>query len=329
VFFGLTDREEGVMMNNHRVMNTSEIGHSPKEHLEATKGSLWKDFLALIKIGIINSNLMMTFSGFWLALFYTKTPFLDHWKTLTLVLIGTAFVIAGGCVLNNYYDRDIDQHMKRTKRRPTVTGTMSRKLILYIGLIFSLTGFVLLFFINIYAAISGIFGWFVYVVLYTMWSKRRYTLNTIVGSFSGAAPPLIGWFAVEPQFHYAPLVIFLIMFIWQTPHFLALAMLKVKEYKKVKIPMLPVVYGFPITKRQITVYITCLLPLPFFLPELGNVFLVIATLLNVGWLILAIRGFFTNDDTKWAKQIFVYSLNYLTIITLTIVFTTLPALLSL
>ncbi len=313
------------MMNNPKAIETTSILDPAKEQPTETKTTLWADFLALIKIGIINSNLMTTFAGFWLALFYSNTTFFDHWQSLIFVLLGTGFVIAGGCVLNNYYDRDIDQKMSRTKKRPTVTGTLSNAQVLRIGIGFSILGAMFLLLTNVPAAVTGIFGWFVYVVLYTMWSKRRYTLNTIVGSFSGAVPPLIGWLAVDPTFHPVAFVFFLIMFIWQTPHFLALAMMKVKEYKAVGIPMLPVVHGFAITKRQILIYILCLLPLPFYLSSLGTIFMILATLLNVGWVVLSVRGFFMKDDMKWAKWMFIYSINYLTILSIAMVVATLPS----
>lgn len=90
-------------------------------------------------------------------------------------------------------------------------------------------------------------------------------------------------------------------------------MKKAEDYRKADIPMLPVVYGFGFTKRQIVIYITCLLPLPFYLSNLGTPFLVIATLLNVGWFVLGISGFFMKNNLKWANMIFIYSLNYLTI----------------
>jgi protoheme IX farnesyltransferase len=109
------------------------------------------------------------------------------------------------------------------------------------------------------------------------------------------------------------------MFIWQTPHFLALAMKNKDEYKRAGIPMLPAVHGFEITKRQIVIYIACLLPLPFYLGSLGSIFIIIASVLNAGWLILGISGFFIKNDLKWANMIFIYSLNYLLIIFLSMI----------
>ncbi|MGY0692261.1 heme o synthase [Virgibacillus sp. FSP13] len=280
------------------------------------------DFKALVKTGIVNSNLITTFTGFWLALHFTGASFMENWDVFLLTMAGTAFVIAGGCIMNNWYDVDIDPIMTRTKNRPTVTGTIPLNQVLLMGIAATSVGIILLLFTTIEAAVLGFLGWFTYVVLYTMWSKRRYTLNTVVGSFSGAVPPLIGWAAIDPDFHIAAVVLFLIMFIWQTPHFLALAMKKCKEYKAAGIPMLPVVHGFEFTKRQMVVYTACLLPLPFYLSSLGPTFLVISTLLNVGWLALGICGFFMKNDLKWANLMFIYSLNYLTIIFLLMVIVT-------
>ncbi|SHF48672.1 heme o synthase [Ornithinibacillus halophilus] len=280
-------------------------------------GSLIKDLKALVKVGIVNSNLITTLTGFILALHFTGSSFLENMHLFLLTISGTALVIAGGCILNNWYDVDIDPVMSRTKNRPTVTGSLSMKFILYLGLGISVVGHILLLLTSVEAAVIAFFGWFTYVVLYTMWSKRKYTLNTIVGSFSGAVPPLIGWAAIDTSIHIVPITLFLIMFIWQTPHFLALAMKKIKEYEAANIPMLPVVYGFEFTKRQIIVYIACLLPLPFFLASLGTTFIVIATILNIGWLILGLSGFLMKDDLKWANLIFIYSLNYLTILFIT------------
>ncbi|WP_040979888.1 heme o synthase [Oceanobacillus jeddahense] len=280
---------------------------------------------ALIKIGIVNSNLITAITGFLVAIALTNTSFSSHWGTFLLMIIGSALVIAGGCVINNWDDVDIDPKMSRTKKRPTVTGFFSLRTVLIMGMIISVLGFAVLLFTTWYAALFAFIGWFGYVVLYTIWSKRRYTLNTAIGSLSGAMPPVIGWAAVESSFHVVPLVMFLIMFIWQTPHFLALAMKKKEEYKAAGVPMLPVVRGMGMTKRQIVVYIACLLPLPFFLlPTLGLTFTIVATLLNIGWLIIGFIGLFTEKDMKWANLVFIFSLNYLTILFPLMIIVTLP-----
>src|SRR5690606_6061656 len=116
-------------------------------------------------------------------------------------------------------------------------------------------------FTTLEATLYSLIGWFTYVVLYTFWSKRKYTINTIIGSVSGAVTPLIGWAAITSSYHIVPIGFFLILFIWQVPHTFAIAMRRVEEYRAAGVPMLPVVAGFEATKRQIFIYVACLLPL--------------------------------------------------------------------
>lgn len=304
-------------MENSRIMSRAAnpmFDATTLKESEIQTSSLWNDLLSLVKIGIINSNLITAFTGIWLALYFTNQTFIASIDKVLLGMFGNALVMAGACVLNNYIDRDIDHIMERTKTRPTVTGSIGLTKVLMLGWSASLIGLLLLLLASPQAAIIGFIGWFTYVVLYSLWSKRRHPINTVVGSFSGAAPPLIGWAAIDPTLSIEAWVLFLIMFIWQPPHFYALAMKKCAEYKKAGVPMLPVVKGFAVTKRHIVAFVACLLPLPFFLTALGPVFLTVSLLLSVGWFVLGIYGFFMKEDLKWSKWMFIYSLNYLTII---------------
>nr|WP_245805914.1 heme o synthase [Bacillus alkalicellulosilyticus] len=274
----------------------------------------WKDYLTLAKMGIVTSNLITTFAGVFLAAKYTGVSLLDQFHLVLFALIGAGLVMAGGCTLNNFIDRDIDPVMERTKDRPSVNGRFQGTHVLLVGLMQSAIGIILLSLANATAAIIGIIGLFVYVVLYTMWTKRTTTFNTVVGSVSGAVPPLIGWAVVDPGLHSYAWLLFFIMFFWQPPHFLALAMKRVEEYRAAGIPMLPVVAGFEVTKRQMVVYVAALLPVSLMLYPFGIVYTVIAAVLGIGWLVLGIAGFKMKDDIKWARLMFVYSLNYLTIL---------------
>ncbi|WP_049628418.1 heme o synthase [Bacillus sp. JFL15] len=294
-------------MANSRILNDTAIDGQIEET------TAWKDFLSLIKIGIVNSNLITTFTGMWLALHISGLSFLGNLNTVLLTLIGSSLIIAGSCAVNNYYDRDIDHLMERTKVRPTVTGKIQPNQALWSGILLIALGLIMLLMTTVMAAVIGFIGVFTYVVLYTMWTKRRYTINTVVGSVSGAVPPLIGWTAVEGHIGVVAWVLFMILFIWQIPHFLALAIKKTEDYRAANIPMLPVVHGFEVTKRQIIVWIACLLPLPFFLGSLGLPLVILGTLLNVGWLVLGLMGFRMKNIMKWATLMFVYSLNYMTI----------------
>ena len=294
-------------MSNSRVLSTSR-------NSEPKASSFLKDFLALIKIGIVNSNLVTTFTGLWLAFQFTNRHFLQDLDIMVYALIGSAFIIAGSGAMNNYIDQDIDPVMKRTKSRPTVTGRFSPRFVMTVALFLLFVGEILLFMASYAAGVWGLAGIISYVVLYSMWSKRKHVSNTIVGSISGAIPPIIGWAAVEPSLRVETFALFCIMFAWQPPHFYALAMKRTEEYRKAGIPMLPVVKGFNRTKKSMLFWVTLLCPLPFLLMKLGTGYIILATVLNLGWLVLALKGFKAKDDLKWANKMFVYSLNYMTIL---------------
>ncbi len=310
-------------MFDSKPFGEATIDNSERKLHNVPTTTMLQDFLALIKIGIVNSNLITTFTGLWLALHFTGRSFLDNLDIVFFTITGSSLIIAGACALNNYIDRDIDLFMERTKSRPTVTGKLNPSKVAILSLSFIALGTILLMLTTITAAIIGLLGVFSYIVLYTMWSKRRYVSNTIIGNISGAVPPLIGWAAVDAKLSVMAWVIFLIVFFWQPPHFYALAMRRVDEYRAANIPMLPVVKGFKATKRSIYLWIIALFPLPFFLSELGLPFVILATALNVGWLATGIYGRKFKDDIKWAKLMFVYSLQYLTIIFVAMVIITL------
>ncbi|MCD4840338.1 MULTISPECIES: heme o synthase [Neobacillus] len=290
----------------------------------SSRASIIFDIKALLKGKVLVANVLPVFAGFWLALYFTGSSFSDNWGIFWLTMIGSTMIIAGALVINNWYDVDIDTVMDRTKHRPTVTGNFSLKAVLWTGIILTVLGFILMFFTRFEAVIYSFIGWFTYVVLYTMWSKRRYTLNTVIGSISGAVTPMIGWTAIDSGFHIVPIIMFLILFIFQMPHTFAVAMKKCEEYRAAKVAMLPVVHGFDMTKRQMVVYIACLLPLPFYLGSLGTTFVVIATIMNIGWLVVSIYGLFTKNDLKWAHVMFLYSVNYITLLFLLMIVVTLP-----
>lgn len=287
------------------------------------KSSAWKDFTALIKIGIVNSNLITTFTGLWLALHFTGQSFLGNLDIILFTVLGSSLIIAGSCSINNYIDRDIDHLMERTKARPTVTGKIVPSKVLMLGILLICLGTMFLMFTTMTATVIGLLGVFSYVVLYSLWSKRQLVSNTIIGSISGAVPPLIGWAAIDGNLDMIAWALFILMFIWQPPHFYALAMRRVEEYRAAGVPMLPVVKGFKTTKKHILIWVLALIPTPFLLTSLGIPFLIFASILNIGWLLLGIYGYKIKDDIKWAKLMFVYSIQYLTIIFVAMVIVTL------
>ncbi len=295
-----------------------------QSEIQIQKTSLIADLKSLFKAGVLIANVLPVFSGFWLAIYFTGASFQDNLGLFLYTMIGSTLVMAGALIINNWYDVDIDTVMDRTKKRPTVTGHFSLKFVLVLGIICTALGFIFLYFTTFEAIFFTFIGWFTYVVLYTMWSKRRFTINTVIGSVSGAVSPLMGWAAVAPIDHIVPIMLFLILFVFQMPHTYAIAMRKYEEYKAAKVAMLPVVRGFEVTKKHFLFWVICLLPIPFFLGDLGLVFVVLSTLLNIGWIILSVKGFTVKDDMKWARWNFLYSVNYIFIIFLLMVVVTLP-----
>ncbi|WP_124726530.1 heme o synthase [Staphylospora marina] len=284
------------------------------DEVTAKTGPSWRDFVEITKPGINKSNLLAAFAGYWMAAGLTE---LDV-PVLLWTLLGTALVIAGGCTLNNLYDRDIDPLMERTRDRTLVRGTIRPSVALWYGIVLTVTGLtVLALGANPLAALLGFMGFFVYVVVYTMWLKRTSVHNTLVGSFSGAVPPVIGWVAAEGTLGPEAWALFLILFFWQPPHFFALAMRRVDDYRAAGIPMLPVVRGFQATKKQTLAYTILLFVSSLFLwwtGACGWIYLVAAVILGGLYVRLVLKGFRTGNDVEWANRLFFYSLIYLTVL---------------
>ncbi|WP_410772041.1 heme o synthase [Fontibacillus sp. BL9] len=272
----------------------------------------WKDFVALTKPGILRSNLIAAFAGFWVA---------SHWQLqygkLILTLVATVLIMASSCVFNNYFDRDLDTKMARTKNRALPVGKISPKTVLWYAVILGIAGLVLLFaFSGPLAGVFGLIGMFVYVVVYTLWLKRTSTWSTSVGAISGAMPPLIGYVAASGKLDLGALLIFALLFLWQPPHFWALGIRRVEEYRAAGFPLLPVVKGIARTKLQMIPYLVLLIPIPVLMyvyNYTGMWFLVIGEVLSVAWLFMALKGIRSKDNDSWAKKVFLFSVNYLTI----------------
>src|SRR5699024_9062575 len=128
--------------------------------------------------------------------------------------------------------------------------------------------------------------------------------------------------SLDSLFHFTPLLLFLLLFFCHIPHTLAIAIRRFDDYKNANVPMLPVVSGIEITKRQMFIYTLCLLPIPFYLTSLGTIFVVVATILNIGFIIVAIKGFTAKDAKKWANTMFKSSLIYLNVFLLSMLVTT-------
>ena len=232
--------------------------------------------------------------------------------------MGSFFVIASSCVFNNYIDKDIDKIMQRTCNRPFALGNINYKIAFLYGFILGIAGFwLLIFFVNFLAFFLAFLGFFIYVFLYTLVLKRKSYLSTLVGSLSGAIPPLLGFVAVKKSLSIFSLLLFLVLFFWQLPHFYSFALLKIEDYRKACIPMLPVVKGFEITKHHIFFFTLCLFLVNllgyFFLP-MTYFFLIVSLILNSFFLYLSLKGYFVKNIQKWSRETFLYSLVYLIIL---------------
>ncbi|MGG3805035.1 heme o synthase [Metabacillus fastidiosus] len=273
-----------------------------------------------VKTGIIKSNLVPMLAGLTLALYtYNISPF-EKIPEMILALIGSALIIGAAGAFNNLYDRDIDSVMERTKNRPTVTGMIKAKSVLWLAISMTVVGLGALALTTPLAAILGFLGIFFYVFPYTMWTKRRTIYNTEVGSISGAMPPLIGWAAIHPDItHPAIIGLFLIQVIWQMPHFYAIAIRKHDEYKAAKVPMLPVVKGVRRTYIQTNVYLVVLIAASFLFQSLSLGITLVALVLSIAWLVLSVYGYKKMDPEKWARSLFIFSLFHMTILFSTVI----------
>lgn len=282
-------------------------------HVEE-KSVTFKAVKTLVKDGIIKSNLIPAFAAGFLAVMYYQLSFFQNVPVLLLMTVGTALVIGGVSALNNFYDRDIDKMMESKQDRPSINGTFSGKDILMIGFSMLIIGEVLLFLVNATAGSLGLVAAFGYVVVYSIFAKRHLVSNTVIGAIPGAMPPLIGWAAIDPNLHSIAWAMFIVMFIWQMPHFYGLAIKRSEEYKVAGIPMLPSVKGNERTKRSIILWLTLLLFTPVLMVELGLWFVVLAAMLNLAWLYIGLNQFTPiKDYNRYAGRVFVFSLNYIII----------------
>lgn len=272
--------------------------------------SLASDLVEICKPRIALLVLVTTFAGMWLAA-GTSVEI----ELVIITLLGTGLASAASGAFNNYVDREVDKLMARTRMRALPNSRLHPQQALWLGVMLSLWSFAILFyFVNPLTAILVQATTFSYVVIYTIWLKRSSPLCTEIGGIAGAMPPVIGWAAVTNEVGWPALMMFLIMFIWQPPHFWALALLRVDEYRQAKLPMLPVTHGNRATKVRMLLYTIALLPVSlvmYWLQLVGLTYLVLASVLGVTYLILTID--FVRKPTTHAssRKLFGFSILYL------------------
>ncbi len=264
-----------------------------------------RDYLSLTKPGIILGNLISVVGGFLLG---------SHGQVnggvFAATLLGVALVIGGGCTFNNCIDRDIDALMRRTRNRPLVQKRVSLAEALALGLLLTLCGFALLaLFTPPLVALITAAGFIVYVGLYSLGLKRT-RHGTWVGSLSGAVPPLAGYCAASGRFDMAALILFAMYAVWQFPHAYAIAVLHLQDYARAAIPVLPVVQGVARIKRNMPAYVALFTAsglLLFLTHNAGWGYLVVLLGLGFAWMRSAWINRRGDDDRRWAKTSFLYS----------------------
>lgn len=247
-----------------------------------------------------------------------KFPFLLFLETV----VGLALIIASACVCNNFIDRVADRKMSRTKNRALATGLIRGVSALVFALILGVCGaLILYFFTNITALCSALFGFVIYVVFYSF-CKYFTNFSTLIGSVSGAVPPVVGYTAVSGQLDLGAYLLFFLLVFWQMPHFYAIAVYRYHEYKAANIPLMPIQRGFFVTRIHMISYIVAFIVTSILLTYFaytGIFFLVLALILSGYWLFLALEGFTTTSDILWGKKMFRYSLVVIVLLSLTII----------
>ena len=233
-----------------------------------------------------------------------------------IILVSIGAGAAGA--LNMWYESDLDALMTRTCLRPIPTGKVNRNQALVFGISLSIFSVIALdYYSNRISASLLFFTILFYVFVYTIWLKRKTPQNIVIGGAAGALPPVIGWTIATNSLTFEPITFFLIIFFWTPSHFWALSLYKVGDYKRAKIPMLPVTNGIENTKKNIFVYSLLMLPtlaLPYIIGFVGELFLVSTFGLTIYYILLCYALLKTKKDSfdlQKAKRVFGYSIFYL------------------
>ena len=277
--------------------------------------SYTKAFFNLMKPRVMSLVIFTCAVGLLIA--PVKVGFISAIFSLIAVAIGSG---AAGA-LNMWYESDLDSIMTRTCLRPIPTGKLTRNQALIFGILSSLLSVTALYiFSNLLAATTLAITILFYVFVYTIWLKRKTPQNIVIGGVAGALPPIIGWAIATNGISLEPIILFLIIFIWTPSHFWALSLYKSDDYKKAKIPMLPIISGVKKTKINILVYAILLFLVAtslFFFKFSGEFYLIISTLLSGYYVFISYQLFKAKslrNEKKLATKLFSYSILYLFLI---------------
>jgi heme o synthase len=271
-----------------------------------------KDFFILSKPLIVALLLVTTYGGLVAGSKAWPPASLTFWT-----LFGGALAAGGSSALNQYIDRELDKRMQRTAKRPLADGRLTSAEGLSYGLALCfISYYVMAGYVNLLAALLSLAGIFYYVLFYSVWLKKATVQNIVIGGGAGAIPPMVGWAAATGELGLAAWILFAIVFMWTPPHFWALAIVRMKDYEKAGVPMLPVVEGEEKTRRQILIYTIELIVVTLLLPIFnlaGNIYLFSALILG-GFLLYAAWRVFKEGGNKVAWMMYRWSSMYLAFI---------------
>lgn len=275
-----------------------------------------KDFFILSKPLIVVLLLVTTYGGLVAGSKAWPSASLTFWT-----MLGGALAAAGSSAMNQYIDRELDKNMQRTSRRPLAEGRLTAAEGLSYGLALCLISYyVMAVFVNLLAALLSLAGIFYYVLFYSVWLKKATVQNIVIGGGAGAIPPMVGWAAATGHLGLAAWILFAIVFMWTPPHFWALAIVRLKDYERAGVPMMPVVRGEAETRRQILIYTVELIAVTLLLPIFdlaGMFYLISAIVLGLALLYAAWRVWKVGGN-KVAWRMYRWSSMYLAFIFLAI-----------
>jgi len=269
----------------------------------------WRDFLEMCKPRVVLLMLLCTLVGMFLA-----TTGMVPWDVLVFGNLGVALVAGSAAALNHMVDANIDARMARTENRPLAQGRVTNlQGAVFVGVTGILGIAMLAILINPLTAWLNLASWVGYGVIYSIYLKRATPQNIVIGGVFGAAPPLFGWTAVTGSIDGGGLLLVLIIFAWTPPHFWALAIDRMEEYRQVDIPMLPVTYGEHYTKVHILLYTIILIVtsvLPYLIGMSNLLYLISALALGAGFLYWSLMMLYGNNE-RAPIETFRYSIVYL------------------
>lgn len=269
----------------------------------------WRDYLEMCKPRVVLLMLLCATVGMFLA-----TDAMVPWQVLVYGNLGIALVAGSAAALNHLVDFRVDQRMARTRNRPVAQGRVRAAEGLTFVAVTGAAGMaILIWYVNPLTAWLNLASWLGYGVFYSMYLKRATSQNIVIGGLFGAAPPLFGWTAVTGSVDGGGLILVLIIFAWTPPHFWALAIDRIKEYREVDWPMLPVTHGERHTKLHILLYTVMLIMtsvLPFLIGMSHLLYLGAALALGAGFMYWSLVMLLT-DNRRAPLATFRYSIVYL------------------